>query len=630
MSINILVFVPIIIGLLITIIKQKQLWIIALLTSIGCLLTSITLLYADQGLVEVILFNGLLFSANKLGIIYTIVTSVLWLVTIIASKEYFHDNNNINRYYASLLITYGAINGIFLAHDLLTLFVFFEIMSFASYLWVIHNHNDASRKAGNSYLLFAVFGGLILLFGIMITYSVNGSVTLDSLYNLTNQASNPLVIIASSCMLIGFGCKAGIFMFFDWLPLAHTSAPAPTSGLLSGLLTKCGIFGIILVVTRIMASNQIFTLLILVIAILNMLVGAVFAFISTNLKRTLAFSSVSQIGFIMWGIALINLLGEHNAIAIYGTLFFMINHSLIKILLFNVAGIIYQNTHQLNLNKLIGYGHNKLWLKIVFLIGAMSLAGVPLLSGYISKTLLHEAMVEYIHLYHAGIFFQIIEVLFLVAGGFTAAYMFKLFNCIFILKPEVQDTNKHYVSMKLKITLSLISFILILLGLSGNGLFAMIGEYSREFFNAHHLTYVFYFSFTNLKGSIISLTIGALIYIISLKLFKPKNNELYYDIISEDISIQNNIYVPLFNFLVYISTLCFRLVDILFDLIIQTFNRFIMKPLRIPNQFYGIDSERIHINTGIRLSYSLSYSLLMFGLGFLFTVIYLLFIGNVW
>ena len=180
-----------------------------------------------------------------------------------------------------------------------------------------------------------------------------------------------------------------------WLPKAHPVAPAPASALLSGILTKSGIFGVIVVSVNIFRASTAWGNLILVLGLITMLGGAVLAVFSVNLKRTLACSSMSQIGFILTGIAMGCLLGEENALAARGALLYMVNHSLFKLILFMAAGVVYMNLHKLNLNDVRGFGRKKPILHFAFLMGAVGLMGVPGFSGYVSKTLIHEGIVEY-------------------------------------------------------------------------------------------------------------------------------------------------------------------------------------------------------------------------------------------
>ncbi len=640
MNINVLlafcVIFLLVFGFLITIIKNEELvWKI----SVGVLaIQLIVALYAfinfdshiESARLNLFSGFGVSFLANEVGVLLVVIASFLWLISCVETKEYFaHHSHNLKRYYSSLIITFSGALGVFLAEDLLTLFVFFEIMSFASYLWVAHNLDEKSYKAQKSYLSYAVFGGLCLLFGIFILFSINPNLAINTLSEaFSNHSENALLYVACVFMFIGFGAKAGSFFVHDWLALAHTASPAPASGLLSGLLTKAGVYGIIIVILKLLWFSQTAAYIVLGISLLNMLGGAFYAFMAKDLKRVLAYSSVSQIGFILWGVALTSLLGSHNTFAAYGTIFHMVNHSLIKILLFSLSGVIYQNAHTLDLNELKGFGKDKLWLKTAFGIGAASLMGIPLLSGYVSKTLLHEAMVELIHFSSGNtLIFTIFEWLFLLAGGFTFAYMLKLFICLFVEKPEKEYSIKNYVTIKTKALLSIVSIILIILGVLPNMVFGFIGEFVSHFMNTHAVSEaIAYFSLINLKGSFISIGIGLVLYFVIARKTVAKNG-VYNDFGICNITIEDYIYKPVIGFLNLSFSVILRVIDISLDAVLVLLNKLFFKSVRIPKTFFEGKKESITAHKSkVHITYTLSYSLLMFGIGFLVTLIYLLII----
>lgn len=633
------VFFPLLVGVYLYNVKnEKLLWKIAISTVVIELLGTVLLLFAYNANHDISIglnmFSGfgISFKLNEFGILFGIIASILWCVSTVCSEEYFaHHAKNLNRYYASLLITFTGCLGIFYASDLFTLFVFFEVMSFVSYIWVAQNQDEKSVNASESYLAYAIIGGLSMLFGIFILYSLSGDVSIENLSTaFVEYREQTNFYIACISILVGFGGKAGMFLLHDWLALAHTASPAPASGLLSGLLTKTGVYGVLLVTLRIMSFSKSWAMIIFIISLFNMLYGAICAFFSNDLKRTLAFSSVSQIGFILWGIGLSVILEDHNTIATNGTIFHMVNHSLIKIVLFSVAGIVYQNVHSLDLNKLQGFGRDKNWLKGIFAVGAMSIMGIPLFSGYVSKTLLHEAVVEYLHLYTEGLlFFQISEWLFLIAGGFTFAYMLKLFICIFVRQPKEQHHDiKEYATRKTLVSLSVVCSLLFILGFIPNITFDRIGDFMLHFMNAHELDHaVSYFSWTNLKGSIISIVIGLFLYFVIAEKTIARKDKEYSDIIKPTWTIECQVYRPLISFLSFFCAFIARIFDVFTDVFIVLLNRIFFKAAKIPRTFFeGPRMPKEHEKTTAHISYSLAYSLLLFCVGFMITILYLLII----
>ena len=232
---------------------------------------------------------GMTFTLEGFRIIYGIVAALMWMMATILSKEYFAHHENRNRFYLFLLLTLGATMGVFLSADLFTTFIFFEIMSFTSYVWVAQEENAPSLRAAATYLAVAVLGGLVMLMGLFILYHEFGTVDMASLRTLADGMEDRRVLYSAGvCMLVGFGAKAGAFPLHIWLPKAHPVAPAPASALLSGILTICGVFGILVLTAEVFFHDVTWGGVILTLGVIGMFTGAVLAVFSVNLKRTLA------------------------------------------------------------------------------------------------------------------------------------------------------------------------------------------------------------------------------------------------------------------------------------------------------------------------------------------------------
>lgn len=482
---------------------------------------------------------GLHFEVDGFRVLYGTIAAFMWMMTSLFSAEYFAHYRNRNRYYLFQLVTLGATEGIFLSADLYTTFVFFEVMSFASYVWVAQDERKESLRAAATYLAVAVIGGLVMLMGIFMLYNQTGTLKIDEL-GAACQGKN--VYIACLCMFFGFGAKAGAFPLHIWLPKAHPVAPAPASALLSGILTKTGIFGVLVISCKILLHDITWGTFVLIVGVLTMVVGAVLALFSIDFKRTLACSSVSQIGFILVGIGMQGLLGEENALAVRGSLLHMVNHSLFKLLLFMVAGVIYMNLHKLDLNDIRGFGRKKPLLAGVYLMGALGIGGIPFFSGYVSKTLIHESIVEYMaelgeeaaHFGYLGAGdMKIIEWLFLISGGLTVAYMCKLFFAVFIEKnndPQVQAGYDamcgKYMNKVSTAVLTVCAVIFPVMGMLPHQTMDKIADFGQGFMglteNPHM---VHYFSLTNLRGGLTSVVIGILLYLIVARMWMIRKNE---------------------------------------------------------------------------------------------------------
>lgn len=540
--------------------------------------------------------------------VYVGVALLMWSMTALFSREYFAHYRNRNRYYFFFLLTLGATLGVFMSGDLYTAFIFFEIMSFTSYTWVAHDEKPGAMKAAGTYLAVAVIGGLVMLMGIMMLYHKLGTLMISELREAAaacwlkaKGSDRTFIFVSGICILFGFGAKAGMFPLHIWLPKAHPVAPAPASALLSGILTKSGVYGVLILCFEIFSGNESWGVLMLVLGVITMFTGAVLAVFSVDLKRTLACSSMSQIGFILTGCAISVLLSEtyytttdpsaSDAIAIYleflteetalsaaGTVLYMVNHSLFKLVLFMCAGAIYMKLHKLDLNDIRGFGRGNKLLMVLFGVGALGIMGVPLFSGYISKTLIHEGIVEYAHeltgAAHTAV--KIVEYLFLLSGGMTVGYMIKLFVAIFIEKP-VQKTEAHLAkgtntskekqtekntheehehhaeSGKWKISpLSAIALIIpaciiVVCGIIPSIYIDNLSVYMSDITHAPEIEHISIFSLENLKGFAISLTIGLLVYLFIRKaLMKEESGrKIYVNRWPAKLDLEELIYRPL-------------------------------------------------------------------------------------
>ena len=434
---------------------------------------------------------GIWLRADGFRWLYSTIAAFMWMMTTLFSMEYFARHGNRGRYCFFSLLTCGATMGVFLSDSLFSLFLFFEIMGLTSFVMVIQEETEAAGRAARTYLAIAVIGGLCALSGIFMIAAGTGNLSMDSLEQFRKATGGtwPLYL-AGALLLAGFGAKAGMYPLHVWLPNAHPVAPAPASALLSGILTKTGVFGILAVTVTMFRHDMAWGMVLLVPGAVTMVLGAILAVFSIDLKRTLACSSMSQIGFILTGCAMQCLLGEENGLAVSGTVLHMVNHSMIKLVLFMAAGCIYMNLHKLDLNEIRGYGRNKPFLMLVFAMGAYGICGIPLWNGYVSKTLLHESIVEYIEVLGArgadALPFQVLEWAFLLAGGLTVAYMAKLFAAIFLEKApmgrERDDREKRYAGTAACFALGGSACLLPLMGMAPPPDYGPYGRYQPSVF----------------------------------------------------------------------------------------------------------------------------------------------------
>ena len=496
-------------------------------------------------------------------IIYVLIAIVMWAVCGLFSLEYMRHYGNRRRYYAFFWITFLATAGVFLSADLYTTFIFFEIMSFTSYVWVAFDERKESLRAAETYLAVAVIGGLVMLMGLFLLYDMTGTLEMDGLGRAVEEVlsgngvygsgGTGRLYAAGGLLLFGFGAKAGCFPLHIWLPKAHPVAPAPASALLSGILTKAGVFGIVVVSCVMFGTDGNWGLLVAVLGFITMFLGALLALFSVNLKRTLACSSVSQIGFILTGIVMCCLLkpaGQGNGLAVRGTFLHMVNHSMFKLVLFLCAGVVFMNLHQLDLNDIRGFGRKKPALLFCFLMGALGISGIPMWSGYVSKTLLHEGIVEYGEMLARGMgpasgsligsagggvhpaggiygisavlgapaVWKAAEWLFLLTGGMTLAYMLKLFIALFVDRHPVRQQefdamSSGYMNPVSRTVLCICAAVIPVFGSCPHLFMDRAADLGQGFFQGDLLGHkVPYFAAGNLKGAAITIGIGIVLY----------------------------------------------------------------------------------------------------------------------
>jgi formate hydrogenlyase subunit 3/multisubunit Na+/H+ antiporter MnhD subunit len=509
-----------------------------------------------------IMGTGLHLKLDMFRYIFVSLTAFLWFLTTIYSTQYLISYKNRNRYYIFFMLTLASTIGIFISENFLNLFTFFEIMSFTSYALVIHDEDDYSHEAGNTYITMAVAGGLILLMGLFLLYNYTETLDISELPSIVSNMSNVKYVI-SAFIIVGFGVKAGMVPLHIWLPKAYPAAPTPATAVLSAVLAKTGIFGILITTEMILKDNYIISIVIIVIGFANMFIGGLLAIFQRNIKRILAYSSMSQIGYILLGIGLIGILKEHKAVAIYGTLYHVINHGIFKALLFMGAGTIYMALHELSINKIGGFGRNKNVLKIIFFIGLMSIIGMPGFNGFTGKTLLHEALSEAHHMY-GGVFFTMGEIVFTISSSFTVVYLLKIFTAIFI-----DESSNNIEDVKARITKRALFPMLILgalsicIGIKPNVILHVIDGALEPFGNIHPIEEHFY-SFGHIISSLKIILLGAAIYIGFVRRTLRKGSGKKWHYINPTLnwfSIEKHVYIPLYKIIFAVSTVILKTID---------------------------------------------------------------------
>ncbi len=340
---------------------------------------------------------GIVLVADLLSASLVAVSASVFLAALVYSLGYMPSGTTRFSYLPLFFFLHMGVNGAFLTGDLFNLFVFFEVMLLSIYGLVITSERDSliSRKekleATFKYLVLNLIGSALMLLAIAILYGTTGTLNMAHL-SIRIDALRALgathLDLAAFLFIVVFGLKAAAVPFHFWLPDVHPSAPTPISAVLSGILINVGAYGLIRLTTLLFPGVQVVSEVILLVAIATLLLGAVLALGQLDITRLLAYSSISQMGFLLLGVGLATVQGLAAAV------FFLINHALIKSMLFLAAGGIMHVTRERSLDRMGGLARGAPLLALTFLIGVLALAGLPPVNGFISKLLVFQALIE--------------------------------------------------------------------------------------------------------------------------------------------------------------------------------------------------------------------------------------------
>ncbi len=460
------------------------------------------------------------FRMDSLSGLFSLFSAFVWLAAGIYMWSYMKHEKRTLSFYVFYLITLGAVQGIFAAGDLVTLLLFFEIMTVSSFFWVIHNQDRDSLRAGYFYLFLSVAAGLCLA-GAIELLKISGSslqvgVPAGIPKNITMFTWGILLLIA------GFGVKAGMVPLHIWLPMAHPVAPTPGSALLSGILIKCGAYGLIRT-GQFLSWGQAdlipwIGVFVTVIGVVTMVLGVCLALLQGNAKRLLAYHSISQMGYIILGIGVALFLQNDGVLGVSGAIFHSLNHALFKSALFLGVGIVYLGTNELDLYRLGGLWRDYPFTALMMLIAAFGITGTPGLNGYVSKTLLHHAVSQAAS---TGVPVMVwAERFFLVVGVGTTASFVKLFSLAFLGKKKTEVADGAGEKPMLALGMALLAAVMVFVGTRP---YVAINQFIAPATVAGGMSDLTYLQHVNvwakgdLLGMVITLAAGIVFFIIGMK-----------------------------------------------------------------------------------------------------------------
>jgi NADH-quinone oxidoreductase subunit L/multicomponent Na+:H+ antiporter subunit D len=375
--------------------------------------------------------------ADPLGILFALLASALWVVTSFYSIGYMRglDEHSQTRYFAAFAASLSTAMGVAFAGNLVTLFVFYELLTVATYPLVAHDETPEARAAGRKYLAYTFVGGVAVLAGTVLVFFLAGTTSFapGGIEALATAASEDptLARLAFALLAGGFGVKAALMPAHSWLPDAMV-APTPVSGLLHAVaVVKSGVFGLARLTLEVYGPVTMqdlgVGLPLAAVAAFTLLTASVIALRKDNLKRRLAYSTISQLSYIVLG------LGVLSGNAVVGGLLHIPAHAFMKLTLFFCAGAIHVETHTDNISEMAGIGRRMPVTMAAFAVASAGMAGIPLVAGFVSKSYLLIGSVE------AGQ--PVFAVVLLISGMLNIAYFWPVVYQAFFQTPEDHDTK---------------------------------------------------------------------------------------------------------------------------------------------------------------------------------------------
>ena len=436
------------------------------------------------------IFNLSIMPVDGLSLFMLFLVAVLFPLIFVFSFAYV--TRNLFRYYFVLFLTLVGILGAVLSRDLLGFYVFLEIMTVGIYFLIIDNTKKESFPAGFKYILMMFAGGLCILVATLMLKHLTGTFDIAEIARVAHTLPRNEINLILGLFVIGCLVEIGAVPFHVWLPDAHPIAPSPISALLSGIAIKVGAYGII----RILFSLQTFSSGLVVLGAVSMVFGVLLALKQTNVKRLLAYSSISQMGYILLGI------GIGSGTGLGGALFHILNHATFKMLLFLCMGAVIYATRERDLRNLGGLAKRMPVTVAVFGIGALAISGIPPFNGFASKALISSAI--------SGFFF-LKPVLIITAAG-TFAVFIKVFLHVFTGDTPQALKNTKEVPFLMCLSMSVLAGICLVFGIFPNLVLnkliapAMFSSLSFKFWNAKLFIETFMVIF-----------LGSSIYILGMK-----------------------------------------------------------------------------------------------------------------
>lgn len=474
--------------------KNFKITALSILSAIGsgfCFVPALHSLLSGEYFVKTFVFNDLFGAVNfvidPLSAFFIIVISVMSLASIIYSKgylkPYIEKGKNINAHIVFLPLLVASMMAVVTCQNALMFLICWEIMSLSSFFLVIfENEKKEVLKAGIKYLVFMHISVIFIIAAFAMLSIKAGSFDFSSFKDVFAHNAH-FANIVFLLLFVGFGTKAGFVPFHNWLPDAHPAAPSHVSAIMSGVMIKTGIYGILRTLALIGNPSKSISYTVLIISIVSALYGVLYAITQHDLKRLLAYHSIENIGIIGigLGVGMLGLAYNNPIVAILGFaggILHILNHSIFKELLFLSAGSVYTKTHTRNIELLGGLIKSMPKSAVLFLIGSVAICGLPPFNGFVSEFLVYLGMFKGLSIHN---FFSVIMLLFAIAAlalvGTMAVLCFtKAFSIIFLGMPrsEAAEKVKEDCGLSMILPMCFLASLTLAIGVSSVFVFAIM------------------------------------------------------------------------------------------------------------------------------------------------------------
>lgn len=401
--------------------------------------------------------------ADQFSVLLMGIFTFLGFTVSVYSIGYMKHDTGLPRYYMLLLLMVGAMNGVVVSGDLFTLFLFYETMGICSFVLVAFRRTWEGLEASIKYLMMSAIGSTLILLSASYLYGLTGTLNLGAMATVIRTGSgHPLIPILVALMTAGFGVKGAVVPFAAWLADAHPAAPSGISAMLSGVVIKVGIYGIVRVNAVLFPIEMVnWPLLLAVFAAVTMTAGNFYALTQTDLKRMLAYSSITQIGFILFAFAATPYAG--TAFGYQTGAFYVVIHAFTKGLLFLCAGAFLHAIGSRNLDDLQGIAKKMPLTSAFFAIGVLSLMGMPPFAGFYAKLLILAAGID------AGLIVGSPYLIFVLIAIFNAllalGYYLRMLNVVWLRQPTNKAENAHRATPSMLFAMAILAIVLVAVGI---------------------------------------------------------------------------------------------------------------------------------------------------------------------